>query len=55
MPVQVTISWHANHPTIYSAMRARLGREPSHAELCDEVRRILEDARADRMAKGSGR
>lgn len=55
MAVQVTISWHANHPTIYSAMRERLGHEPSHAELCDEVRRILDEARDERVAKGKGR
>ena len=28
-------------PTIWEALAARLGREPSHAEACAEVRRIL--------------
>lgn len=30
--------------TIYEALKAKLGREPSHAELCDEVKRILKEA-----------
>lgn len=28
-------------PTIYEALKAKLGREPKHSELCNEVRRIL--------------
>ena len=28
-------------PTIYEVLRAKLGREPTHKELCDDVRRIL--------------
>ena len=28
-------------PTIYEALRDKLGREPSHSELCADVRRIL--------------
>jgi hypothetical protein len=31
----------ARKPTIWEALAARLGREPSHAEACAEVRRIL--------------
>ena len=31
-------------PTIYEALKARLGREPSHAELKAEVIRILKSA-----------
>ena len=30
-------------PTIYEALRAKLGREPSHAELVADVKRILAD------------
>lgn len=28
-------------PTIYEALAERLGREPTHAEQCEEVKRIL--------------
>ena len=30
-------------PTIYEVLRAKLKREPTHKELCDDVRRILEE------------
>ena len=39
-------------PTIYEALRQRLGREPTHRELCDDVRRILEDGMRERAALG---
>lgn len=32
-------------PTIYEVLRAKLGREPTHAELCADVKRILGEAR----------
>jgi hypothetical protein len=41
-------------PTIYEALRARLEREPTHAEQCAEVRRILAEGfreRAERAAR----
>jgi hypothetical protein len=28
-------------PTIYEVLKDKLGREPTHKELCDEVKRIL--------------
>lgn len=31
-------------PTIYEALKERLGREPSHKELCDDVKRIIREA-----------
>lgn len=31
----------SREPTIHEALRAKLGREPRHAELVAEVRRIL--------------
>ena len=31
-------------PTIYEALKAKLNREPTHAELCAEVKRILSEA-----------
>lgn len=43
----ITTQWHSatprpgRPPTIYEALKAKLGREPTHRELCDEVRRIL--------------
>jgi hypothetical protein len=37
--------------TIYEALRAKLGREPTHAELVADVRRILREAHEERKAK----
>lgn len=34
----------ADAPTIYQALRRTLGREPNHAELKADVRRILREA-----------
>ena len=39
-------------PTIYEVFRAKLGREPTHAELCDDVRRILAEATRERAEAG---
>ena len=39
-------------PTIYEAMRAKLGREPTHREQCDEVRRILAEGAQELAARG---
>lgn len=39
-------------PTIYESLKAKLGREPSHSELCDDVRRILDEAMRDRAETG---
>lgn len=39
-------------PTIYEALAERLGREPTHREQCDEVRRILEEGARERAEKG---
>lgn len=39
-------------PTIYQALRAKLGREPTHAELRDDVRRILQEITIDRAEQG---
>lgn len=38
--------------TIYEALRTRLGREPTNAELRAEVNRIKEDALIEAAAKG---
>lgn len=37
-------------PTIYEALRALLGREPTHGELVAEVRRILAEVCSERGA-----
>lgn len=34
--------------TIYEALRDKLGREPTHKELCDDVKRILGESRVAR-------
>lgn len=39
-------------PTIYEALRAKLGREPTHAELKADVQRILDEAHAATAAAG---
>jgi hypothetical protein len=39
-------------PTIWQALATRLGREPTNAEACAEVRRILAEATAERAEKG---
>lgn len=36
-------------PTIWEALAAKLGREPTHCEACDEVKRILREAAEERM------
>jgi len=39
-------------PTIYEALRAKLGREPTNAELKVEVRRILDEGFQELANKG---
>ena len=39
-------------PTIYEVLRAKLGREPTNAELCAEVRRILSEVTLERAERG---
>lgn len=45
--VTVTMTWRRldGKPTIADALAERLGRVPTNAELCAEVRRILQEAR----------
>lgn len=38
--------------TIWEALAAKLGRQPTHKEACAEVRRILEEATIERAAAG---
>ena len=39
-------------PTIYDALKARLGREPTPAELKADVQRILEEGTRERAERG---
>jgi hypothetical protein len=39
-------------PTIYETLRVKLGREPTHAELVADVKRILEECLIDRATRG---
>ena len=39
-------------PTIYEALAAKLGREPSNAELKADVQRILDDGLIEMAGKG---
>lgn len=39
-------------PTIYEVLRAKLGREPTHRELCDDVKRILADGAREMAERG---
>lgn len=32
-------------PTIYEVLKEKLNREPTHNEICEEVKRILREAR----------
>jgi hypothetical protein len=45
MTVKVTFTYGAlvSRPTIYSALKDKLGREPTHTELVGDVKRILDD------------
>lgn len=48
----VTVTWHnANPNTIYAKLAAKLGREPSLAEITAEVKRILRDATEEARQK----
>jgi hypothetical protein len=39
-------------PTIYEALKAKLGREPTNAELKADVKRILNEALIERAEAG---
>lgn len=39
-------------PTIYEALKIKLGREPTYAELKSDVERIKEDALVELAGKG---
>jgi len=39
-------------PTIYAALKATLGREPTHAEIVADVKRILTESLCERATQG---
>jgi hypothetical protein len=39
-------------PTIHEVLRVKLGREPTHRELCDEVKRILDENLVEMAQQG---
>lgn len=39
-------------PTIYEALKTKLGREPTHEEIKADVKRILQDGLIERAARG---
>lgn len=41
-------------PTIYEALREKLGREPTHAELVSEAKRIIQGALTVELARLGG-
>lgn len=42
--IHITFTCRNDNPdTIFNRLAARLGRDPTDAEACDEVRRILND------------
>lgn len=38
--------------TIYQNLKTKLGREPTHQELCSDVKRILEECTIERAEHG---
>ena len=36
-----------NKPTVYEALKAKLGREPTHIEIVRDVQRIFREAREE--------
>ena len=39
-------------PTIYEVLKEKLKREPTHKELCDDVKRILQEGLIERATPG---
>jgi hypothetical protein len=50
----VNVTWHPskNPDTIWNKLAAKLGRQPTNAEACAEVRRILEEVTVERAMAG---
>ena len=41
----------ALRPTIYDDLKAKLGREPTHVELCEKVRSIIAEVNTERLVE----
>lgn len=52
MQINITVQSLTAKPTIYTALRDKIGREPSYVELNDEVKRILAEGAVDMAARG---
>lgn len=52
MIITTRVETFSKNPTIYSVLKAKLGREPSHKELVDDVKRILDDVTIERAEQG---
>lgn len=52
MQVNITVQSLTGKPSIYTALRSKLGREPTNAELCADVKRILAEGMVDMAARG---
>jgi hypothetical protein len=52
MKQQQSLAANRPKPTIWNALAARVGREPTHREACDEVRRILSEGTRDLAEAG---
>jgi len=49
-------TWHnANDKTIYAVLKSRLNREPTTEEICQEVSRILNEGRNDKIHNETSR
>jgi hypothetical protein len=51
--MQVTITWHNAGPhTIWGKLAAKLDRDPTHAEVLADMRRITDESLIERAAAG---
>lgn len=54
MSIRVSVTWRSfsGKPTIHTALRDKLGREPTNEELRADVLRILDESEAERASAG---
>lgn len=51
--MRITTTWTNRNPnTIWNRLAARLGREPTHAEACAEVKRIMDETQVELAEQG---
>ena len=52
--MQVTTTWRNDNPnTIWNRLATKLGRQPTHAEACAEVRRIMSETQVELAGRGA--